>query len=196
MKIDAPSQILNVTNTTSQCKKHQLRQPICQVRPTETKYAKKNAKQKPSLPAFPFFSWSCWCIPKYWFMLFCCEAIFVANLRTFRCTVCSPKTYGTKNDNSEVCSPPRSFFHQRILSTFRVPRSCRAKTPAEIAAVYGESGDHDHWCWWDCDFRIPVLVMQIAQTSNLLEELCHILCYPKVLPAASAHSNAPHGTFR
>ena len=37
-------------------------------------------------------------------------------------------------------SPPRSFFHQRILSTLRVPRSCRAKTPAEIAAVYGESG--------------------------------------------------------
>ena len=38
-------------------------------------------------------------------------------------------------------SPPLSFFHQRILSNLRVPRSCRAKTPAEMAAVYGESGD-------------------------------------------------------
>ena len=34
MKIDAPSQILNVTNTTSQCHRHQLRQKIYNVRQT------------------------------------------------------------------------------------------------------------------------------------------------------------------
>ena len=28
-----------------------------------------------------------------------------------------------------------------VVVMFRVPRSCRAKTPAEMAAVYGESGD-------------------------------------------------------
>ena len=27
-----------------------------------------------------------------------------------------------------------------VMVMFRVPRSCRAKTPAEMAAVYGESG--------------------------------------------------------
>ena len=113
MKIlDAPTQILNVTSTISQCQRHQLRQPIYQVRQTETKNAKQNAKyvkqkpntpnKTPSSPAFPFFSWSCWCNwnIKMCFVAkqFCCKFthFFAYFLQTWKIW------WRTKNDKYQV----------------------------------------------------------------------------------------------
>ena len=75
-----------------------------------------------------------------------------------------------------------------------MPLSWRAKTPAEIEAVYGESGgidtDHD----WDSggdgghdgcvgdlmEMKVPWYNLDIR---NLLVRQCHSPCYPRGRPA-------------